>query len=584
MDSGVAMTVPIGRPLPNTRFYIVDQNLQPVPSGLPGELCIGGEQLARGYLNRPDLTAEKFVADPFSRVAGARLYRTGDLMRYLPDGNVEFLGRLDDQVKIRGFRIEPGEIEAVLCDHPAVRQAVVQAREDTPGDKRLVAYVVPAEPALSDMEPLRALVRERLPDYMRPAAYVLLQHLPLSPHGKLDRKALPAPDGQAYATGAYEAPVGEIETRLAAIWAEALRLDKVGRHDNFFELGGHSLLAVQVVSRMFDRMGVDLPILLLFKSPTVAALAERLAVTDQPTGFDEAGPTDTKRFTLQQSIDFSKERELAPIDRIYSNQYDIVRTWRGQRATPKSLIVTRNISGRRQGLFWCLQAEHELEQLARQLGPDQPVHGMRSGHLIMEYSDDNVAVAARIYAAEMVALQPDGPFLLGGNCQGGGIAHAIALRLRELGRVVSLLILVELEQEQFRFYDGPVALIFGRNSDTNPYRPTAAPEATKEAGSSPPFKPAENPDSVLRRTCTAGFTVDFIEGTHGRFLTRQCQNPRCGTEKIAFRCIRPPAGRNSPEQGDNLTAEPAVPLASASSARAGRNLGRYSQCTQQVSY
>jgi amino acid adenylation domain-containing protein len=270
--SRVAMTVPIGRPLANVRYYILDQNLQPVPSGLPGELYIGGEQLARGYLNRPELTAEKFVADPFAAVARARLYRTGDLARYLPDGNIEYLGRLDEQVKIRGFRIEPGEIEAVLCEHPAVRQAVVQAREDTPGDKRLVAYVVVADAALNDVEPLRALLRERLPDYMCPAAIVLLKELPLTAHGKVDRKALPAPDQQAYATTAYEAPVGETETALAEIWADVLQLEKVGRHDNFFELGGHSLLAVSVIERM-RRAGLHVDVRTLFTTASLAQLA-----------------------------------------------------------------------------------------------------------------------------------------------------------------------------------------------------------------------------------------------------------------------------------------------------------------------
>ena len=505
----------IGAPISNTHIYIVDRSLNPMPVGAAGELCIGGDGLARGYLKRPDLTAEKFVPDPFSGVAGARLYRTGDLARYRSDGNIEFLGRLDDQVKIRGFRIEPGEIEAVLGDHPAVRQAVVQVREDTPGDKRLVAYVVPADPAFSDTESLRALVRERLPHSMRPAAFMVLDALPLTANGKIDHKALPAPDGQAYAS-VYEAPVGEIETTLAEIWAQVLQLDKVGRHDNFFELGGHSLLAVQVASRANDRMKVDLPILMLFKSPTLAALAQRFTIEDQPASRDEAGSIDAKRFDIQQPTEVSEDSGLAPIDRIYRDQYDIVRTWQGQRARPESLIVSRNLSGRRQGLFWCLQAKHEFDSLARHLGSDQPLYGMRSGHLIMEYTRETVEALARLYTAEMIALQPDGPFLLGGNCQAGAIAFAIAVQLRKLGRVVSLLILME--TTKFRLYDGPVALIYGRDSVTNPYRPAADPEAMTEAGFPPSFKPVENPDTVFRSTYPAGFTVNFIDGAHGKFF------------------------------------------------------------------
>jgi len=276
----------IGAPISNTHIYIVDRNLKPMPVGAAGELCIGGDGLARGYLNRPDLTAEKFIPDPFSGVAGARLYRTGDLARYRSDGNIEFLGRLDDQVKIRGFRIEPGEIEAVLGDHPAVRQAVVQVREDTPGDKRLVAYVVPADPAFSDTEPLRALVRERLPHSMRPAAFMVLDALPLTANGKIDHKALPAPDGQAYAS-VYEAPVGEIETTLAEIWAQVLQLDKVGRHDNFFELGGHSLLATQVVSRTKYKFNFDIALEIIFDVSTVKQFAEYINVIETLHNVDE---------------------------------------------------------------------------------------------------------------------------------------------------------------------------------------------------------------------------------------------------------------------------------------------------------
>ena len=514
VDRGARIT--IGRPVSNTEVYILDAQLRPAPIGVSGEIYLAGAGLTRGYLNRPGLTAEKFVADPFSTVAGMRMYRTGDLARYRPDGNIEFLGRLDDQVKIRGFRIEPGEIEAVLGDHPAVRQAVVQAREDTPGDKRLIAYVVPVDPAFGDTEPLSALLRERLPHFMRPAAFVVLDALPLTANGKIDRKALPAPDGRAYA-GHYEAPVGEIETTLAEIWAAVLQLDKVGRHDSFFELGGHSLVAVQAISLMQERTGVALPLLMLYKSPTVATLAERFAIGAQPLVDDGAGPADTGRLTAQPPTDVSEDTGLAPIDRIYSDQHAIVQAWRGQRVTPKSLIVTRNGSGRRQGLFWCLQAGHELSKLAKNLGSDQPVHGMRSGHLIMEYSGENIEAITQLYTAEMIALQPDGPFLVGGNCQGSGIAYAIALRLRELGRAVSLLILME--ESRFRFYDGPVALIFGRDSVVNPYRPTADPKAMKEAGVPQRLKLAANPDAVFTSTFPAGYTVDIIEGTHGKFFS-----------------------------------------------------------------
>nr|WP_263623208.1 non-ribosomal peptide synthetase [Rhizobium sp. T1473] len=247
--------VPIGRPIANTRIYLLDAHGQPVPFGAVGELYIGGAGVARGYLNRPELSAERFIASPF--VEGDRLYRSGDLGRYLPDGNLEFLGRNDDQVKIRGFRIEPGEIAARLCEHELVGDAVVVARADRTGDQRLVAYVV-AKPAHGSDEAdgaqlaasLRAHLGSLLPDYMVPSAFVRLDGLPLTPNGKLDRQALPAPDDDAYARTAYEAPQGEVETLLAGIWQELLGLERVGRHDHFFELGGHSLLAVQLLSRL----------------------------------------------------------------------------------------------------------------------------------------------------------------------------------------------------------------------------------------------------------------------------------------------------------------------------------------------
>jgi acyl-coenzyme A synthetase/AMP-(fatty) acid ligase/acyl carrier protein len=263
--------VPIGRPVWNTALYVLDAALRPVPVGVPGELYIGGVQVARGYLDRPRLTAERFVPDPFSVQGGARLYRTGDRARWRADGAIEYLGRLDFQVKVRGFRIELGEIEAVLRRHESVADCVVVAREDVPGDQRLVACVVGGVEA----DELRGHLRGSLPEYMVPAAFVVLGRLPLTPNGKLDRKALPAPEYTADADR-YVAPRTPTEEVLAGIWAEVLRLERVGVEESFFELGGYSLLATQVVSRVREAFGVELPLRALFEAPTVAGLAPQV--------------------------------------------------------------------------------------------------------------------------------------------------------------------------------------------------------------------------------------------------------------------------------------------------------------------
>lgn len=294
-------SIPIGRPISNTQIYLLDRHLQPVPIGVIGELHIGGDGLARGYLNRPELTAERFIPNPFSQKPGARLYQTGDLARYRPDGNIEFLGRIDEQVKIRGFRIELGEIEAVLNQHPAVRETVVIVREEVPGERHLVAYVVldhqrtrgnlasgllvassPCPTSERDRNEareigagqLRQFLQQKLPAYMVPSAFVVLEFLPLTANGKVDRRVLPAPDTlSSQIAEDYVAPRTPIEEVLVRIWAEILGKQQVGVRDNFFELGGHSLLATQLSSRLRDALQVELPVRKLFEAPTIASLA-----------------------------------------------------------------------------------------------------------------------------------------------------------------------------------------------------------------------------------------------------------------------------------------------------------------------
>jgi amino acid adenylation domain-containing protein len=273
---------PIGRPIANFQTYVLDARMQPTPVGVPGELSIGGVGLARGYLNRPHLTAERFIPHPFSEQAGSRLYKTGDLVRRLPDGNLEYLGRLDHQVKVRGFRIELGEIEAVLREQSGmragIRDVVVLAREDAPGDGRLVAYLITEPGASPNISELRNLLRERLPDYMIPSAFVTLQSFPLTPNGKVDRHALPPPERTRPELDAgYVTPRNDLEQALADIWQKVLGIESVGVHDNFFDLGGHSLMLAKAHTQMQELFNRELPMIELFKYPTISAQAEYLS-------------------------------------------------------------------------------------------------------------------------------------------------------------------------------------------------------------------------------------------------------------------------------------------------------------------
>jgi acyl-CoA synthetase (AMP-forming)/AMP-acid ligase II len=265
---------PIGKPIDNARLYILDARRKLLPFGVAGEIYIGGLGVARGYLRRPELTSERFNNDPFGIEPFARMYATGDLGRWRADGTLEYLGRNDDQVKIRGYRVELGEIEAELMLHEKVREAAVVAREDIPGEKRLVAYVVPADGRVVGTEELRVDLKAALPDYMVPTAFVIIDSLPVTSTGKLNRLALPAPELAAYVSKEYEAPQGEIEAAVAGIWRELLHVERVGRQDNFFELGGHSLLATRVMTYISHLLDVDLPLRVLFEKPSVAELGD----------------------------------------------------------------------------------------------------------------------------------------------------------------------------------------------------------------------------------------------------------------------------------------------------------------------
>jgi amino acid adenylation domain-containing protein len=396
-DTGHTGASPIGKRIPDLRIYLLDGRGRPVPVGVEGEIYVGGAGVARGYLNRPELTAQRFVRDPFVGEAAARMYRTGDLGRYLADGSLEYLGRNDQQVKIRGFRIELGEIEARLQEQPGIGVAVVVAREqpDVPGDKRLVAYytLTGDESTAPDAAGLRSRLAASLPEYMVPAAYMKLAVLPLTPNGKLDRRALPAPEGSAYGSRAYEAAVGEIETALAQVWAEVLRLDRVGRHDNFFELGGHSLLIIQMIERL-RQLGLRIEVSAIYKAPTLEALA-------------------------------GQTQRLNPLVSRY-------------------LTAIRS-SGSRLPLFLMHETSGEVlcyAPISRYLGEDLPIYGLRTDRDDAERAL-TIEMLAERYVSVVRSVQPGGPYRLAGWSAGGVLAYEMARQLLNEGERIEFLGLID---------------------------------------------------------------------------------------------------------------------------------------------
>jgi amino acid adenylation domain-containing protein len=384
---GQAASMPVGRPVPNIELYVLSPSLKPVPIGVAGELCVAGVGVGRGYLRNPAKTAGVFVPHPFAKEPGARLYRTGDMAHYLPNGVIQFLGRIDHQVKVRGFRIELGEIESQLIEHPDVHEAVVVAKVDAIGDKRLVAYAA----GRASGDALRDFLLERLPDYMVPSVVIVLESLPHNANGKIDRRALPEPAGRD-PQQTFVAPRTDMETRLARAWAEVLGLPQVGIHDNFFDLGGHSLLAVQLISRIQRMIGNPISLLDLFQTSTVAGLAERIS------GRAEAA---SSPFVVLQA-----GRGGAPLF-----CFD-----------PTGTHVTA------------------YQSLAYALGEDRPVYGLTLSWIFSEsWEVLSMDMIAARYTAIIRKRQPDGPYHLLGWSNGGGIALAVAKLLERQGQSVAFL-------------------------------------------------------------------------------------------------------------------------------------------------
>jgi amino acid adenylation domain-containing protein len=350
---GKNQEIVIGRPIANTQIYILDQHLQLVPIGIAGELYIGGDGLARGYLKHPDLTQEKFILNPFSSKPRARFYKTGDLARYLPDGNIELLGRIDHQVKIRGFRIEIGEIEAALTQYSDIREAVVIAREDTPGDKRLVAYFTVRQMAFSPRE-LRDFLKQRLPDYMVPAAFVQLDLLPLTPNGKVDRRAMPAPKFHSELEQDFVAPKTPIEVALVKIWGDILKVNPIGVNDNFFELGGHSLLATQIISRIQEAAKITLPLQKLLESPTISSLSKTIELIQNDTQLKSD-------FSHSDTASYAKKARDGLIPLSFPQEY----IWYIQHLDPHSSICNSGVAIRLTGSISIAALEKSINEIIR---------------------------------------------------------------------------------------------------------------------------------------------------------------------------------------------------------------------------
>ena len=511
-DESSAVSVSIGHPLANTDILILDEAKRAVPDGVEGELYIGGVGVARGYRGNPELTAERFVM-----IDGERYDRTGDVVSWSREGNLLYHGRNDDQMKIRGVRIDPAEVESAICSHPQVARAAATWYPAPNGLRSIVAAVVCSADTPLTAPDLHVWLRDRLPEPMIPSRFVFCDALPLAPSGKIDRVAIRGMSGNALEAGVAVAAGTSTERTVADIWRQVLQIERLGLDDHFFTVGGDSLAAVRVLSRIEESLGVSLPVQAIFRKPVLRDFAAEIDRISKRRGSGRIFarlsrwwrrrnrlPSEcpvpvaaSVRLALPAADDYAPVTDAALI---LPKQRTYVDTWQGRRIHRDSLVVSLNEQGLGTGIFWCLQGYRELSQLAGHLGERHPVHGMRSGYLIIDYENpSHVQTLANRYAEEIMHVQPAGPLVLGGNCQGGLIMRAVANAMMALGREVRLLVLME--QSRFNPYSGSVALIFGRDSHLNPYHQLGA-----------------DPDAVFRANFSAGYEVAFINGAHGQFF------------------------------------------------------------------
>lgn len=475
-----AAPVPIGRPLPNVTALILARNGLVAPLGQAGELCLAGACVGLGYFGDPEQTAKSFVKAPAKHFGNGTMYRTGDLVRLRPDGLIDYLGRIDDQISLNGNRIEPGEVEAALAAHPDLSEAAAVLQNDANGRARFVAYVVPKPGVEPRAKQLRAHLAGSVPRQMLPGAFFSVPQLPRKASGKLDRNAVTRLTGAVplHPRETRRGPASRLEADILSVWKSVLGRDDIGPDDDFFlDGGGDSLLALRCALMLEQSLGQRIDLHRFYTNATPSALARDISDTGGDAG---------------------EKAQAADPETVIARLRLFLTGWKGEQTGPDSLLFTLNKGGKDRHLFWCFQGFHEFQQLARHLGPDHPLTGMRSGHLVIDYTPTTVGILAQHYADAICATQPEGGLVIGGNCQAAVIMREAAKCLRRLGRQIDLTIF--LEDTAYTRHRGRTALLYGAQSHLNPYLDGTDPEV---------FLQGIYPD---------GFETSFVPGGHGTYF------------------------------------------------------------------